>query len=252
MAHSILVVDDDPHIRDVIRFAFEKAGMTISIAQDGKEALRQFDRAVHELVVLDIGMPEMDGLEVCRQIRKTSGYPDPVPVGARRRDRPRARPRNRRRRLRDQTVQPARTGGAGQCHPAAGAQRAGGARRPSEPLRHGALAIDPDARMRGVRRQAGRADRARIRDPAHAAGAAGIRVHARADPGRRLCRQHPCRRPHHRQPCPQHPRQDGGGGLRERRSRPCMASASGSGAARRRVDATPPPCPARNANGGRR
>ena len=75
MAHSILVVDDDPHIRDVVRFAFEKTGMLISTAQDGREALRQFDRNVHELVVLDIGMPEMDGLEVCRQIRKTADTP---------------------------------------------------------------------------------------------------------------------------------------------------------------------------------
>jgi two-component system, OmpR family, response regulator len=75
VAHSILVVDDDPHIRDVVRFAFEKTGMLISTAQDGKEALRQFDRNLHELVVLDIGMPEMDGLEVCRQIRKTSDTP---------------------------------------------------------------------------------------------------------------------------------------------------------------------------------
>ncbi len=75
MPHSILVVDDDPHIRDVVRFAFEKTGMTISIAQDGKEALRQFDRNVHDLIVLDIGMPEMDGLEVCRRIRKTAETP---------------------------------------------------------------------------------------------------------------------------------------------------------------------------------
>jgi two-component system OmpR family response regulator len=75
VAHSILVVDDDPHIRDVVRFAFEKTGMVISTAQDGKEALRQFDKDIHELVVLDIGMPEMDGLEVCRQIRKTSDTP---------------------------------------------------------------------------------------------------------------------------------------------------------------------------------
>jgi two-component system OmpR family response regulator len=75
VAHSILVVDDDPHIRDVVRFAFEKTGMVISTAQDGKDALRQFDHKIHELVVLDIGMPEMDGLEVCRQIRKTSDTP---------------------------------------------------------------------------------------------------------------------------------------------------------------------------------
>jgi two-component system OmpR family response regulator len=75
VAHSILVVDDDPHIRDVVRFAFEKTGMKISTAQDGREALRQFDRTLHQLVVLDIGMPEMDGLEVCRQIRKTADTP---------------------------------------------------------------------------------------------------------------------------------------------------------------------------------
>jgi two-component system OmpR family response regulator len=75
VAHSILVVDDDPHIRDVVRFAFEKSGMAISIAQDGKEALAQFDRNVHDLIVLDIGMPEMDGLEVCRQIRKNADTP---------------------------------------------------------------------------------------------------------------------------------------------------------------------------------
>ena len=75
MAHSILLVDDDPHIRDVVRFAFEKTGMNISIATDGKEALRQFDRNVHDLIVLDVGMPEMDGLEVCRQIRKTAETP---------------------------------------------------------------------------------------------------------------------------------------------------------------------------------
>src|SRR6266702_5685195 len=75
VAHSILVVDDDPHIRDVVRFAFEKTGMLISTAQDGKEALRQFDHNVHELVVLDIGMPEFDGLDVCREVRKNSDVP---------------------------------------------------------------------------------------------------------------------------------------------------------------------------------
>ena len=80
VAHSILVVDDDPHIRDVVRFAFEKTGMTISTAQDGKEALRQFDQNIHELVVLDIGMPEMDGYEVARRIRGELGMADPLLV----------------------------------------------------------------------------------------------------------------------------------------------------------------------------
>ena len=75
MAHRILVVDDDPHIRDIIRFACEKAGMKTIVAADGAEALRLFGAEGCDLVVLDIGMPEMDGLEVCREIRKSSDAP---------------------------------------------------------------------------------------------------------------------------------------------------------------------------------
>src|SRR6201996_4146332 len=75
MAPPILVVDDDPHIRDVVRFAFEKTGMTISLAQDGTDALRQFASNVHNLAVLDIGMRERDALEVGRQIRKAADTP---------------------------------------------------------------------------------------------------------------------------------------------------------------------------------
>lgn len=75
MIHRILVADDDPHIREVICFALEKAGMVTDIAADGIAALRQFERKTPDLVVLDIGMPEMDGLEVCRELRKKSTVP---------------------------------------------------------------------------------------------------------------------------------------------------------------------------------
>jgi two-component system OmpR family response regulator len=75
MVHRILVVDDDPHIRDVICFALSKAGMETSVARDGAEALELFSREAPHLLVLDVGMPEIDGLEVCRQIRKTSDVP---------------------------------------------------------------------------------------------------------------------------------------------------------------------------------
>ncbi|MGE0196822.1 MAG: response regulator transcription factor, partial [Methylocystis sp.] len=75
MVHLILVADDDPHIRDIICFALEKAGMKTAAARDGAEALRRFAEEAPDLVVLDIGMPEMDGLEVCRRIRKTSDAP---------------------------------------------------------------------------------------------------------------------------------------------------------------------------------
>ncbi|QPC90037.1 response regulator transcription factor [Mesorhizobium sp. INR15] len=75
MPHHILVADDDPHIREVICFALEKAGMkTVSVA-DGAAALQAVERRAPDLIVLDIGMPEMDGLEVCRQLRRTSEVP---------------------------------------------------------------------------------------------------------------------------------------------------------------------------------
>lgn len=75
MAPRILVVDDDPHIREVICFALEKAGMTTEVAGDGQSALRQFRRCPADMLVLDVGMPELDGLGVCRELRKTSTVP---------------------------------------------------------------------------------------------------------------------------------------------------------------------------------
>ena len=75
MKHSILVADDEPNIRDVICFAIERAGMVPLPARNGKEAMMAFHRGGVDLAVLDIGMPEMDGLEVCRLMRKTSSLP---------------------------------------------------------------------------------------------------------------------------------------------------------------------------------
>ncbi len=75
MTHRILVVDDDPHIREVILIALRKAGMSVTEAADGKAALARFAADRPDLIVLDVGMPEFDGLEVCRQIRKSSDVP---------------------------------------------------------------------------------------------------------------------------------------------------------------------------------
>jgi len=75
LAHRILVVDDDPHIRDVISFALEKAGMTIETARDGGEALKLFQRHPPDMIILDVGMPDTDGLVVCREIRRSSNVP---------------------------------------------------------------------------------------------------------------------------------------------------------------------------------
>ncbi|MHC2252562.1 two-component system OmpR family response regulator [Bradyrhizobium embrapense] len=75
LTHRILVVDDDPHIREVIRVALRKAGMSVTEARDGKDALARFAGERPDLIVLDIGMPEFDGLDVCREIRKSSDVP---------------------------------------------------------------------------------------------------------------------------------------------------------------------------------
>jgi two-component system OmpR family response regulator len=72
---TILIVDDDPHIREVVRFALHKAGYHTVEAADGHAALARFAETAPDLVVLDIIMPELDGTEVCRQIRAHSRVP---------------------------------------------------------------------------------------------------------------------------------------------------------------------------------
>lgn len=72
---TILIVDDDPHIREVVRFALRKAGYAIVEASDGAEALARFHADAPDLIVLDILMPEMDGTDVCRRVRATSATP---------------------------------------------------------------------------------------------------------------------------------------------------------------------------------
>ena len=75
MTRTVLVVDDDPHIRQLLAFAFKKAGLEVREAGDGEEAMASVARAMPDLVVLDINMPRMDGLEVCRRLRATSEVP---------------------------------------------------------------------------------------------------------------------------------------------------------------------------------
>jgi two-component system, OmpR family, response regulator len=71
----ILIADDDPHIREVVRFALENAGFLTAQAADGRETVERFSSLHPDLLVLDIVMPEMDGTEVCRQIRLHSTTP---------------------------------------------------------------------------------------------------------------------------------------------------------------------------------
>jgi two-component system OmpR family response regulator len=75
MPRNILVVDDDPHIRQLLTFALEKAGFGSIEAEDGEKALAAVRAHAPDLVVLDINMPRMDGLEVCRRLRAESEIP---------------------------------------------------------------------------------------------------------------------------------------------------------------------------------
>jgi two-component system, OmpR family, response regulator len=75
MTPGILIVDDDPAIRSVVRVALEKAGMTVADARDGRSALQAISQRQFDLVVLDIGMPDMDGFACCRAIRAQSNVP---------------------------------------------------------------------------------------------------------------------------------------------------------------------------------
>jgi two-component system OmpR family response regulator len=75
MTKKILIVDDDPHIREVIIFTLEKSGMKTLQAANGAEALKAAESQSPDLIVLDISMPELDGLEVCKRLRKKSDTP---------------------------------------------------------------------------------------------------------------------------------------------------------------------------------
>jgi two-component system, OmpR family, response regulator len=72
---EILVVDDDGHIREVVRFALTRAGHQVREAADGRAALQAIAQHEPDLVVLDILMPELDGIATCREIRRTRRLP---------------------------------------------------------------------------------------------------------------------------------------------------------------------------------
>jgi two-component system OmpR family response regulator len=71
----ILIVDDDPALRDVVRIALTRAGYTTSEAPDGPTALQSFNSGPPDLIVLDVMLPEMDGTELCRALRRHSAVP---------------------------------------------------------------------------------------------------------------------------------------------------------------------------------
>ena len=72
---TVLVVDDDSRLRDLLRLYLEKADFHVIEAENGLDALLLFQQQKPDILVLDIMMPVLDGLETCRQIRKTADTP---------------------------------------------------------------------------------------------------------------------------------------------------------------------------------
>ena len=75
MSKKILVVDDEKKFVNVLRGYLEQAGFGVIAAYDGKQALAAFRREKPNLVLLDLNLPELDGLDVARTLRKSSNVP---------------------------------------------------------------------------------------------------------------------------------------------------------------------------------
>ena len=75
MAKHILLVDDEPRIQDVVEYALTKEGYRVTCLSNGHAALARLAQETFDLVVLDVMLPDVDGLEICRTLRKSSKVP---------------------------------------------------------------------------------------------------------------------------------------------------------------------------------
>ena len=114
---KVLVVDDDPSLLKAMRIGLTARGDDVLVAHSGADAINQVALAGPDLVILDLGLPDVDGLEVCRRVREFSNVPIVVlpAYGDERRN---GGTRQRRRRLRDEAIRHGRARGAAWAAPA--------------------------------------------------------------------------------------------------------------------------------------
>ena len=75
---KILLVDDEPDIIEIIKFNLEKKGYQVFTASDGLEAIKIAEKIIPHLIIMDVMMPNMDGIEACEQLRKDSKYSNTI------------------------------------------------------------------------------------------------------------------------------------------------------------------------------
>ena len=75
---KILLVDDDPDVIEIIRFNLDQEGYLISTASDGEKAIEEADREVPHLIIMDVMMPNMDGIEACGLLRKDPRFKETI------------------------------------------------------------------------------------------------------------------------------------------------------------------------------
>ncbi len=73
---TILIVDDEPDIIEILKFNLEKEGYNVVAAMNGQEGIKKAEESLPDLIILDIMMPEMDGVEVCRVLRNNKVFKD--------------------------------------------------------------------------------------------------------------------------------------------------------------------------------
>lgn len=76
MDKTILIVDDSESIREVVTFTLKNAGYNVLVGNDGKQALKFFDGRTIDLMITDLHMPNMDGIELIKEVRKMDNYPN--------------------------------------------------------------------------------------------------------------------------------------------------------------------------------
>ncbi len=74
LKHKILIVDDEPDIRELIEYSLKKEGYQVYTASNGQEAVTEAKRVLPDLIILDIMMPKMDGIEACRILRTMNEF----------------------------------------------------------------------------------------------------------------------------------------------------------------------------------